>query len=276
MGRLHLSRDQLASFLKDFEQIKQFEQFLGDANDNIETTDISLQLAGAALTAANEANAAIQRIQDMLDRAPAHQGNAELYALRDAVLSAPQPLAPSTLAAGDGLTGGGNMGADVTLSMVHPNGYALFDHYATAGNSGTSETDLYTDTIAASQLGANGDKLEAEYAGSFVSSATATRQIKLYFGGTAIFDTGTLTLSLSSAWTMYVMLIRVSATTVRYMISLTTEGAALAAYTAAGELAGLDLTATNILKITGQAGGVGAASNDIVSLLGSVVYVPAA
>lgn len=153
---------------------------------------------------------------------------------------------------------------------------ALFDHYATVGNTGTNETDLYSDTIAASTLANNGDKLEAEYGGSFVSSGTATREIKIYFGGTTIFDTGTLTLSLSAAWTGYVTIIRVSATVVRYMISFTTEGAALAAYTNVGELTGLTLSATNILKITGQAAGAGSASNDITAKLGSVLFITAA
>ncbi len=152
----------------------------------------------------------------------------------------------------------------------------LFDHYADAGNTTTVETDLYSDTTAAGTLGANGDKIEAEYGGAFVSSGTATREVRLYFAGTAIFDTGALTLSLSSAWTMYVTLIRVSATVIRYMVSFTTEGAALSAYTAVGELTGLTLSGTNILKITGQAAGVGAATNDITAKLGTVQKVPAA
>lgn len=153
---------------------------------------------------------------------------------------------------------------------------ALFDHYATVGNVTTGETDLYSDTIAASTLANNGDKLEAEYGGLFVSSGTATREVKIYFGGTVIFDTGALSLSLSSAWTAYVMIIRVSATVVRYMVSFTTEGAALAAYTAVGAVTGLTLSNTNILKITGQAAGVGAATNDITALLGDVLSVSAA
>lgn len=155
-------------------------------------------------------------------------------------------------------------------------GGAIFDHYVDVGNSTTTETDLYSDTIPASSLGSNGDKLSAEYGGTFVSSATATRQIKIYFGGTAVFDTGALTLSLSSAWTAYVTIIRVSSSVIRYMISFTTEGATLAAYTAVGELTGLTLSNTNILKITGQAAGVGAATGDITAKLGSVNWQPAA
>lgn len=147
-------------------------------------------------------------------------------------------------------------------------GGVIFDNSVDAGNVTTGETDLYSYTMPASTLASNGEKIQAEYGGIFVSSATATRDIKLYFAGTAIFDTGTLTLSLSSAWCLYVTIIRVSASVIRYSISLTTEGAALAAYTAVGELTGLTLNNTNILKITGQASGVGAATGDITAKLG--------
>lgn len=152
----------------------------------------------------------------------------------------------------------------------------LFDHYVTVGNVTTGETDLYSDSITASTLASNGDKLEIGYGGSFVSSGTATREVRIYFGGTQIFDTGALTLSLSAAWTAYVEIIRVSATVVRYMVSMTTEGAALAAYTAVGEVTGLTLSSANILKITGQAAGVGAATNDIVAKMGYVLLITAA
>lgn len=169
------------------------------------------------------------------------------------------------------------MGVCAGISTTYAKfGGIIFDHFADAANSTTTETDLYSDTIPASALNANGQKIIAEYGGVFVSSGTATREIKIYFGGTAIFDTGALTLSLSSAWTAYTTLIRVSATVIRYMVSFTTEGAALSAYTAVGELTGLTLSNTNVLKITGQAAGIGAASNDIVAKLGTVSWEPAA
>lgn len=168
-----------------------------------------------------------------------------------------------------------SLAAGLSTSFATAGG-SLFQHFADAGNSTTTETDLYSDTTPASVLGSNGDKLVASYGGVFVSSGTATRQIKIYFGGTAIFDTGALTLSLSSAWTVYLNIVRVSSTVVRYMVSFATQGAALSAYTSAGELTGLTLSNTNILKITGQAGGVGAATNDIVAKLSEVSWYPAA
>jgi hypothetical protein len=155
-------------------------------------------------------------------------------------------------------------------------GGTLFDHFADAGNSTTVETDLYSDTIAASTLANNGDKLQAQYGGTFVSSGTATREVRLYFGGTAIFDTGALSISLAASWVLDVLIMRVDAATVRYKMDLTVEGAALAAYTAAGQLAGLTLSSTNVLKITGQAAGVGAATNDIVAKVSTVEWKSAA
>lgn len=151
---------------------------------------------------------------------------------------------------------------------------SLFAHHANQGNTTTSATDLYSDTLAAGQLATNDDWLEVSYGGVFVSSATATRQVKIYFGGTVIFDSGALTLSLSAAWTVFAQIIRVSGTVVRYSVSFTTEGAALSAYTAVGEVTGLTLSATNVLKVTGQAAGVGAATNDIVAYMGTVIYQP--
>lgn len=165
---------------------------------------------------------------------------------------------------------------DFTNNLWNSAGGSLFDHYVNAGNVTTGETDLYSDSIAAGTLSTNGDKLEVEYGGVFVSSGTATREVKIYFGGTQIFDSGALTLSLSAAWTIYVTVIRVSATVVRTMTSMTTEGAALAAYTNYAEVTGLTLANANVIKITGQAAGVGAATNDIVAKLGNVRKVGAA
>lgn len=153
-------------------------------------------------------------------------------------------------------------------------GGVIGDHYTDAGNTGTSETDLYSDTLPASILANAGDMIQTEYGGLFVSSGTATRQVRIYFGGNLIFDTGALTLSLSSAWTCYATFMRVDSANVRYMVSFTTEGAALAAYTATGSLGSLNLSNANIIKITGQAAGVGAATNDIVAKLGAAWYYP--
>lgn len=191
----------------------------------------------------------------------------------DATLAAGGALTLATVNSNTGTFQGITLNAKGLATAAVVKGVVrLFSHHVDVGNGTTVETDLYSDTIAASQLAADDQTLEAEYAGVFVSSATATRQIKIYFAGTAIFDTGALTLSLSSAWVIYLTIIRVSATVIRYSVTMTTEGAALAAYTAVGELSGLTLSSSAVLKITGTAAGVGAASSDITAKLGFIEW----
>jgi hypothetical protein len=165
--------------------------------------------------------------------------------------------------------------AGTSTGQVAKVGGTVFTYNTSVGNSGTAETDLYTDSILANTLAVDKDKVEARYAGTFVSSGTATRQLKCYFAGTAIFDTGALSVSLSASWDMEVLLVRVSSTVVRYSVRLNTTGASASVYAAVGELTGLTLSNGNILKITGTAGGVGAATDDIVAMLGTVSWHPA-
>lgn len=154
---------------------------------------------------------------------------------------------------------------------------SLFDHFASVGNIGLGEDELYSDTIAAGQLANNGEKLMAEYGGTFVTSGgTATRELKIYFEGTSIFATGALLITGATAWTVYVTVIRVSSSVVRTMVSLTTQGASLAAYTSYTEVTGLTLANTQVLKITGEAAGVGAATDDIIAKMASVEWLAAA
>jgi hypothetical protein len=78
--KLNLTRDQLASFLKNFEQVKQFERLFQIADEVApasDTTGISIQ-AGTAQAAANDALAQLQRIGDLLAliaSAPATENN---------------------------------------------------------------------------------------------------------------------------------------------------------------------------------------------------------
>lgn len=159
-------------------------------------------------------------------------------------------------------------------------GGTIFDHYADAGNTTTAETDIYSDTIAASRLSVNGQKLQSEYGLTFVVSATATRQVRVYFGGNLVFDTGALTISAptlnNASLVVYLTIVRDSATTIRYNITANTNGASTATYANTGKVTGLTLSNSNVLKITGQSAGVGAATNDIVGYQSHVNYLAAA
>jgi hypothetical protein len=164
-------------------------------------------------------------------------------------------------------------GASSTFGSM---GAGIFDHFVDAGNSTTTETDLYSDSIPASALNTNGDKLRAIYAGTLVSSATATREIKIYFGGTVIFDTGAVTLGVSGDFVINVEIIRDSSTSVRCAVWANLTGPSTGSYANYATVTGLTLTNAQTLKITGQAAGVGAATNDLVASLGHVEWKSAA
>jgi hypothetical protein len=78
--KLNLTRDQLASFLRNFGQVKQFERLFQIADEVApasDTTGISIQ-AGTAQATANDALAQLQRIGDLLAliaSAPATENN---------------------------------------------------------------------------------------------------------------------------------------------------------------------------------------------------------
>lgn len=64
--RLNLSRDQLATFLKDHEQIKQFEQLFSTVDDMVTSGDD----AASAIATGNEVAAALVALSETLERAP--------------------------------------------------------------------------------------------------------------------------------------------------------------------------------------------------------------
>jgi hypothetical protein len=151
----------------------------------------------------------------------------------------------------------------------------IADHYADAGNTSTNESDLYSDTIPVNTLTVNGQKIVAEYVGIIVGHATATRNIKVYFGTVAgagaIYATGAVNFAANTDWHITVTIIRDTSTTVRcvtrFISTALATGVPVVGYIAVTTLVFTDQL---LLKITGQAGGVGAATNDIVAKLGTV------
>lgn len=168
------------------------------------------------------------------------------------------------------LSAGNFVGTSVGIGRV------LFNYFADVGNIGTGEDDLYSSTTAAGTLNADGAKVLSEYAGIFVSSATATRQLRAYFGGTLIYDSTAITTTAAAEWGLNVLIERESSTVVRCTAKavIWPADATVPAikYT---RITGLTLSGTNVLKITGESAGVGAADNDIVAKLGYVEFKPA-
>jgi hypothetical protein len=155
-------------------------------------------------------------------------------------------------------------------------GGIIFDHYADTGNTSTTETDLYSDSITAGTLSSNGGAITGFYSGIIVSSGTATRQLRVYFGGTLIYDSAAVTFASAADWMISFNVVRESSTVVRCSVTANTTSASTAPYSQYTRITGLTLSNANTLKITGTAAGVGAATNDIVAKVGKIYFDAAA
>lgn len=151
---------------------------------------------------------------------------------------------------------------------------SLFDDFADANNGTTVETDMYSHTLAAGQLSANGDKLFIRIGGIFTGAATSTQELKYKFAGNTIFDSGALSIgAVTSNWDLTLMIIRESSTVIRVTALFTSDNVVLNVKPVYTRVTGLTLSGTNIVKATGQAAGVAAASNQITAKLGNVSYL---
>jgi hypothetical protein len=154
-------------------------------------------------------------------------------------------------------------------------GGPIADFTTDVNNTSTTETDLLTYTTKASTLSATGEKLAFDASGTF-NDITSTAQVQFYFGGTNIGNTGALTVSATGAWTARILIIRTGSTTARAQVNISTPSASTASYTSETDITGLTFTNTNILKITGTAGGASGGSNDITAKMGTIIFWPAA
>jgi hypothetical protein len=160
--------------------------------------------------------------------------------------------------------------ADLALTPIQ-----LKDFFVDANNVGITETDLYTYTTLANRLNTTGEKIVAVYGGE-LKDATASSQLKVYFAGQVIGDTGVLTMSVAGAFVINVSIIRTGTTTARSILNISTPGASTSAYTKYTSLTGLTFSNTNILKITGTAGGATGGNDDITATYGNIQWQPAA
>jgi hypothetical protein len=145
----------------------------------------------------------------------------------------------------------------------------LQSFYTDAGNTGTGETDLYTYTMPGATLDANGLSLTIEYAGSF-TDASATPEIKLYFGGTVIYSSGVLTLTGTGDWRAKVTMFRNGGATIIATTSFEAKNTTITNTPVITGLGSLDFTSDIIIKVTGTATGAGGGTADILAKMGQI------
>jgi hypothetical protein len=151
--------------------------------------------------------------------------------------------------------------------------HTLNKQYSPVGNTGTSESDLYTYTIPGNTMNTDGQSVHFEMAGLF-NDATATVALQLYFGGVSFANTGALTIGSTGKWSANGYIIRTSSSDATAWVTINSQTTTDKSYTFLADLSGVDFTAGNIFKLTGQAGGGGGGSNDITAKTWVVRYQP--
>ncbi len=135
----------------------------------------------------------------------------------------------------------------------------------TTGNVGGGEDTLITYTIPAAVLTTAGDYIEFDTWGSFAANAN-TKDLKIYFGATVIFDSTALILN-GVDWRGHGKIVRTGATTQKATTEFTIGGTLLGAVTTTTTTTSAPtetLANTAVFKVTGTDSGVTPVDNSIV------------
>jgi hypothetical protein len=166
--------------------------------------------------------------------------------------------------------------AGSSTGYIARSGGALpMDNFADVSVGG-AEADIYSYTTPADLFATNGDKVIASYGGNFVTVGTELTQLKVQFAGTTIWDsTAVAPATGTTSWRVYVEIIRVSSTVIRFAVTLEASGLTTYVRCTVGELTALTLSGTNVLKIRGASSGVGSGAGDIVGKMSYGMFLPA-
>ena len=156
--RLNLTRDQLASFLQDHEQIKQFEKLFATVDSN--TNDIIPGVefaAGNSGQAANDALAEIAALAEALNKEPSPASASQL-AVIESQLTALNVAPPASIATVTSVAAsGGTTGLTFTGSPITTSGTFTLGGTLAVSNGGTGATTAATaiTNLGATTLGGN-------------------------------------------------------------------------------------------------------------------------
>lgn len=160
------------------------------------------------------------------------------------------------------------------LNRYAEGGY-IADFYTEVNNVTTTETDLYSYTTKANTFAADGEKLIAEFTGTTTGHATATRTWQIYFGGSSISTSASFFTGIDATgleWKIKVTGVRRSSSSIVWAIEYTVGSSGVTAVVDVAVQTGLTLSGTNVLKLTGQAGGTGAGSDQIKAQSGTISW----
>lgn len=144
----------------------------------------------------------------------------------------------------------------------------LTKNITAVGNVGSGEDDLQTYTLPANYLYANRQHIESRWRGQVANNGNA-KTLKVYFGSTELTGGGVAMPTDSAAgWLVDLEVHRLTSSTARAFVRVTGDG--LTTVTKRVALTSQDFTATNVVKVTGEA----TSNNDIQSELHQVYYIP--
>jgi hypothetical protein len=165
------------------------------------------------------------------------------------------------------------LSGDITVAFDRKNSevpHTIATYLTDVNNVSTTETDLYSTTVAANKLINNGHSIH--FVGTvFESDITATTQIRVYFAGVEVANTGGIAISATGFLRISGEVIRKTSTTASASFEVRGNGLTTV-YVNDLDLTGLDFTAGNIFKVTGTAGGASGGSNDITAKPGKLTF----
>lgn len=134
----------------------------------------------------------------------------------------------------------------------------------------TTDDTLFTYSLPSNSMSANGKSLRVRATGMFAPNINSKR-VKLWFGGTAIVDSGVLTLS-GKNWTVEMEVARIDATHVSATGTFVGDTASIQNVGISANLSVSDLTANATeIKVTG-ASTITAAANDVLGYVMKVWF----
>ena len=206
--RLSLTRDQFASFLSDFEQIKQFEQLFSTTNANtISIDDVNIS-AGNAGESANDALARIIELSDTLNKEPM-AANVSQLAVIETQLSALNVAPPASLGTVTSVAAsGGTTGLTFTGSPITTSGTLTLGGTLGVANGGTNGSAAPTagavaygngTAYAFSSVGTSGQVLTSSGAGAPTWATPTTGTVTSVTGTAPVVSSGGSTPAISMA-----------------------------------------------------------------------------
>jgi len=151
------------------------------------------------------------------------------------------------------------IGATPSTDQISNFGTYFMDPTTRTTGANTTETDFSSKTSSANVFAADGDFMIVVTGFNTAGNAN-TKRYRIYFGSTAIYDTGALALNARAALLVGFFYRRNSTTLSGYVSAIGVEGISLIA-TLATDVGGQNFATTNVIKSTGQNGT--AAAGDI-------------